>query len=206
MVILKIYNDMNLKENIRRILKEETEGIDTFLDEISNAHELSDELKNFIKEFINESNCKRINFTKFKINAMGLALHSGVLMNSIILKQSLPFLLFVVFHEVAHQYQFKKYGDDFMYNCYLGDVSEEEAAKYMKKTEEVADEFATRKIRELQKRGLIGPFTPPQVYKNMPMGNIIMMVNNFRTDIKRKNIDSPTKIGEYFYNMVKSEL
>ena len=137
---------------------------------------------------------------------MVLALHSGVLMNSIILKQSLPFLLFVVFHEVAHQYQFKKYGDDFMYNCYLGDVSEEEAAKYMKKTEEVADEFATRKIRELQKRGLIGPFTPPQVYKNMPMGNIIMMVNNFRTDIKRKNIDSPTKIGEYFYNMVKSEL
>ena len=93
-----------------------------------------------------------------------------------------------------------------MYDCYLGDISEEQAAKFMKKTEEVADEFATRKIRELQKRGLIRPFTPPQVYKNMPMERITMMVNNFRSDMKRKNIDSPTKISEYFYNMVKSEL
>jgi len=197
---------VNLQENIRRILKEETEGVDTFLDEISNVHELSDELKNFIIEFINESNCKRINFSNFKMGVLGLALHSGVLMNSVTLKQSLPFLLFVVFHEVAHQYQFKKYGEDVMYDCYLGDVSEEQAAKFMKKTEEVADEFATRKIRELQKRGLIGPFTPPQVYKNMPMEKITTMVNNFRTDMRRKNIDSPTKISEYFYNMVKSEL
>ena len=196
----------NLQENIRRILKEETEGIDTFLDEISNVHELSDELKNFIKEFINESNCKRINFSNFKMGVLGLALHSGVLVNSVTLKQSLPFLLFVVFHEVAHQYQFKKYGEDVMYDCYLGDISEEQAAKFMKKTEEVADEFATRKIRELQKRELIGPFTPPQVYKNIPMEKITMMVNNFRSDMKRKNIDSPTKISEYFYNMVKSEL
>jgi hypothetical protein len=197
---------MNQKENIRRILKEETEGINTFLDEISNVHELSGELKNFIKEFIKKSNCKQINFSNFKIGALGLALHNGVLINSITLKQSLPFLLFVIFHEVAHQYQFKKYGDDIMYDCYLGDISEEQAAKFMKKTEEVADELATRKIRELQKMGLIEPFTPPQVYKNMPMEKITMMVNNFRTDMKRKNIDSPTKISEYFYNMVKSEL
>lgn len=197
---------MNQQENIRRILREETEGIDTFLDEISNVYELSDELKNFIKEFIKESNCKQINFSKFKIGALGLALHSGVLMNSITLKQPLPFLLFVVFHEVAHQYQFKKYGHDVMYDCYLGDVSEEQASEFMKKTEEVADEFATRKIRELQKRGLIGKFTPPQVYKNIPMEKITMMVNNFRTDMKRKNIDSPIKVSEYFYNMVKSEL
>jgi len=197
---------MNLQENIRRIIKEETEGIDTFLDEISNKYDLSDELKTFIKEFIQDSNCKRINFSNFKIGALGMALESGVLINSKVLERPLPFMLFVILHEVAHQYQFKKYGVDVMYNCYLGDVSVKEAAEFMKTTEEVADEFASRKIRQLQKKGLIGSFTSPQVYKNMPLQNIIMMINNIKNDMKRQNIDSPKKVSEYFYNMVKSEL
>jgi hypothetical protein len=32
------------------------------------------------------------------------------------------------------------------------------------------------------------------------------MVNNYRNDMRRKNIDSQEKVSEYFYNMVKSEL
>ena len=97
---------MNLQESIKRILKEETEGIDSFLSEITQVHDMSDELKDFVKKFIEESNCKRINFSKFNIPAMGLALESGVLINSMSLRQPLPFLLFLIFHEVAHQYQF----------------------------------------------------------------------------------------------------
>ncbi len=100
----------------------------------------------------------------------------------------------------------KKYGVDVMYDCYLGDITEREAAEFMKQTEEIADEFAARKIRQLQKMGLIEPFTPPQMYKNIPIQQITMMVNNYRNDMKRKNIDSQEKVSEYFYNMVKSEL
>jgi len=197
---------MNIQESIRRILKEETQGIDNFLDEISNTHPMSDELKSFVKKFIEESECKRIDFSNFKIGVLGLALESGVLINSITIRRPLPYLLFVIFHEVAHQYQFKKYGVDVMYGCYLGDITEREGAEFMKQTEEVADEFAARKIRQLQKMGLIEPFTPPQMYKNIPIQQITMMVNNYRNDMRRKNIDSQEKVSEYFYNMVKSEL
>jgi len=205
--VVFINKDENMiQESMRRILNEETQGIDRFIDELSNTHELSDELKTFVKKFIEESQCKKIDFSKFKIDALGLALHTGVLINSLTLKKPLPFLLFVIFHEVAHQYQFKKYGDDEMYHFYLGDVTEKEAAEFMKKTEEVADEFASRKIRELQKRGLIGSFTPPQVYKNVSIQQISWMLNNFKKDMRKKNIDSPEKISEYFYNMAKSEL
>ena len=196
----------DLKESIRRILKEETEGIDSFLDEISSKHNMSDELKDFVKQFIEESDCKRINFSGFKMPAMGLALESGVLINKMALNGQLPFLLFLIFHEVAHQYQFKKYGEDIMYDCYLGEISEREAAEFMKHTEEVADDFASRKIRQLQKLNLIGPYTPPQMYKNVPIQQITMMINNYREDMRKKNIDSPKKVSEYFYNMVKSEL
>jgi hypothetical protein len=210
--IMKNYDDncgsrlIPLKESIRRVLREETEGIDSFLDEISSKHNMSDELKDFVKQFIEESDCKRINFSGFKMPAMGLALESGVLINKMALNGQLPFLLFLIFHEVAHQYQFKKYGEDIMYDCYLGDISEREAAEFMKHTEEVADDFASRKIRQLQKLNLIGPYTPPQMYKNVPIQQITIMINNYREDMRRKNIDSPKKVSEYFYNMVKSEL
>ena len=198
---------MNLQESIKRILKEETERVDGFLDEISSVYDMSDELRDFVKKFINESNCERIDFANFKMaGAMGLAIKSGVLINKIALTRSLPFLLFLIFHEIAHQYQFKKYGEDIMYNCYIGDISEIEAAEFMKHTEEVADDFASRKIRQLQKLNLIGPYTPPQMYKNVPIQQITMMINNYREDMRRKNIDSPKKVSEYFYNMVKSEL
>ena len=86
----------DLKESIRRILKEETEGIDSFLDEISSKHNMSDELKDFVKQFIEESDCKRINFSRFKMGVMGLALESGVLINSVALNNPLPFLLFLI--------------------------------------------------------------------------------------------------------------
>jgi hypothetical protein len=210
--IMKYYDNncgsgsIPLKESIRKVLKEETDGVNTLIDVITSRHEMSDELIEKVKDFILQSNCKKIEFANFKMPAMGVALHDGVLINKIALNQRLEYLLFIIFHETAHQYQFKKYGEDIMYDCYLGDISEREAAEFMKHTEEVADDFASRKIRQLQKLNLIGPYTPPQMYKNVPIQQITMMINNYREDMRRKNIDSPKKVSEYFYNMVKSEL
>ena len=197
---------MNLQESIKRILKEETERVDMFLDEITSVHTMSDELRDFVKNFINDSNCERIDFANFKMaGAMGVAIKSGVLINKIALKRSLPFLLFLIFHEIAHQYQFKKYGN-IMYKCYIGDISEMEAAEFMKHTEEVADDFASRKIRELQKLNLIDNFNPIQIHRNLPIQQVLMMVSRYREDMRMNNIDTPEKVSEYFYNIVKSEL
>ena len=53
---------MNLQENIRRILKEETDGVNTLIDVITSRHEMSDELIEKVKDFISQSNCKKIEF------------------------------------------------------------------------------------------------------------------------------------------------
>lgn len=198
---------MNLQEHIRRILKEETEGISSFLNELSDAFNISDELKDDVVKFIENSECKKIEFSNFKIPVLGLALHDVVLISKQVLTNNLELVLFVIFHEIAHQYQFKKYGEDIMYNCYIGEVSNEEAAKFMKHTEEVADEFAARKIRQLQTKDLINKsFRPPQVYKNLPIQQVSMMVQQHKNQMRRMNINSPEKVSEYFYNMVKSDL
>jgi len=188
------------------LLLEETQGIDPFLDDIIEAHPNFAEFSNKVKKFILDSNCQKIAFSNFNMPAMGIALHDFVLINKKTLKSPLSFLLFVIFHEIAHQYQFKKYGNDIMYKCYKDEISLDEAADFMKKTEIVADEFATRKVREFVKFGNIDKsFTPPQVYKNMPILQLKSMISHFRSELKKRNFTTPEKISEWFYNTVKSE-
>lgn len=193
---------------IIKLIKEESgDGISSFLNTIDKTYKMSDELRNKVEEFIRKSDCEKIEFAKFKMPAMGIALHDGVLINQVVLNQGLENLLYIVFHEIAHQYQFKKYGKDKMYECYIGEISDDEAADFMRKTEIVADEFAARKIRELQKLGLINSsFVPPQPYKNFHPNQIKAMVVNYRRMLKQNNVNSPEKISEFFYNIVKDSL
>lgn len=198
---------MNLQEQIRKLLNEETEGIDSFIDEIDSKFKLSEELKESLHKFISDSDCKNIEFSQFRMGVLGLALHDRVLINKQALNSNLEHLLFIVLHEIAHQYQFKKYGEDKMYECYIGEISIEEASEFMKKTEEVADKYASLKIRELQRKDLINKgYVPPQMYKNVPINQIKMMVQNYRQQMKNKDINSPQKISEFLYNMVKGNL
>lgn len=198
---------MKLQQIIRRILKEETQGINNFINTLESKFNLSDELKQFLINFIENSNCKNIEFSNFKIPAEGMALYDKVLINNRVLTKNLELVLFVIFHEIAHQYQFKKYGVDKMHDIYNGEISIEEGAKFMKYVEEVADNFAYRKIRELQKKGMIDKsFIPPQLYKTIDLSYIKTLVSHYRTLLSKDNITSHDKISEFFYNMVKSEL
>jgi hypothetical protein len=189
------------------LLVEETDGITIFLNKIQSHYDISDSLYSEILDFIEESGCKKIEFAKFNYPALGLALHNGVLINSNMIGGDLNVLIFVVFHEVAHQFQFKKYGDEIMYGVYSGDVSIDEAAKFMKLAEEVADEFAMRKIRELQKKGLINKnYMANSPYRNISVQSIKSMIIGFRGELESKNMTSPNDISKYFYNMVKSKM
>jgi hypothetical protein len=198
---------MKLIEIFKTLINEETDGITIFLNKIQAEYDISDSLYVEMLDFIEESGCKKIEFAKFNYPAIGLALHNGVLINSNMIGDNLSFLIFVIFHEVAHQFQFKKYGDKIMYGVYSGDVSIDEAAKFMKHTEEVADEFAMRKIRELQKKGLIDDnYRANSPYRNISVQSIKSMIIRFRDDLESKNITSPNDISKYFYNMVKSKM
>lgn len=198
---------MKLIEIFKTLINEETDGITIFLNKIQSEYDISDSLYVEMLDFIEESGCKKIEFAKFNYPALGLALHNGVLINSNMIGDNLSFLAFVIFHEVAHQFQFKKYGDKIMYGVYSGDVSIDEAAKFMKHTEEVADEFAMRKIRELQKKGLIDKnYRANLPYRNISVQSIKSMIIRFRDDLESKNITSPNDISKYFYNMVKSKM
>jgi hypothetical protein len=188
------------------LLNEETAGIDNFLQRTVEQYPQTKEFISKIKSFIENSNCKKIEISKFKYPAFGLALHNGVLFNETIFQKPLSSFLFIVFHEIAHQYQYKKYGDDKMYEFYLGKISVEEAAKVMKQIEMVADEFATRKVKEFTNLGLIPKNAIPTMsanYKNFPLSYFEKFINQTRMSMKSKGITSFDDIANLFYDMTK---
>jgi uncharacterized protein (DUF2132 family) len=198
---------MSLYRTIRKILKEQTSGIDNFTITIKKKYNVSDELIEKIKEFIEESDCQKIEFANFKFMAAGLAVHDAVLINSNLLGQPLGYLLFVVFHEIAHQYQFKKYGKDEMYKCYIGDISIEEAADFLRRTEIVADKYGAMKVIQLQKSGLLkSNYKPVGQYKNKSNKDIENLVSMVRRMLSQNRVTSADQVSEYLYNMVKKDL
>ena len=196
-----------LTESQYNLLLEQTSGLDEFLVKVKETYNIDDEFIDKIKEFVVNSDCKRIIVQNIKMGE-ALALSDRLVMSPRVFTKPLPMFLFILFHEVAHQYQYKKYGEEKMYSVYVGDTSIENASEFMKNTEIVADEFATRKVREFVKSGLIPEkdATFNGMYKNIPIQSIMGMIQQFRSVIKQGNITKPSDVSEFFYNMVKSDL
>jgi hypothetical protein len=194
-----------LQETIKKILKEETQGIEQFLIQVMETYPETEDFIDNIESFIKNSNCKKIEVAMFKYPALGLAVHNGVLFNEVIFKQQLPDFLFIIFHEIAHQYQYKKYGDEKMYEFYLDETDVKEAAIAMKKIEIIADEFANRKVREFVKLGFIN--VPNRktlsMYKDIPLNHFERLISQTKDTIRSKNVSSFDEIADIFYNMIK---
>jgi hypothetical protein len=196
---------MKTRQIIKQILAEETEGVEPFLLQVMETYPETKLFIDDIKSFIENSNCKKIEVAAFKYPVLGLAVHNGVLLNQTIFKKHLSDFLFILFHEIAHQYQFKKYGDDKMYEFYLDKTDAKDAAIEMKKIEITADEFANRKVREFIKLGYIS--TPNRqtlsIYKDVPLPYFEKLITQTKNTIKSENVSSFDEIAEIFYNMVK---
>lgn len=203
---MKLHEDITRIKEVMGLLNEETDGSEDFISKMISKYPQSKNLVHIIKSFIDKSNCKKIEIASFKYPALGIALHNGVLFNVQMFSLPLSDFLFVFFHEISHQYQYKKYGDDKMYQFYMDEISVEEAAKIMQKVELTADELAIRKIREVIKLGYIDKLPSPMIasaYKNTPLSHFEKLISLCREQLRVNNKKDFNDIADYFYNMVK---
>jgi hypothetical protein len=199
--------ESDLVKIVKRIINEQTEGESEVIRVLDDKYGLSDELKQEISNALKSSECKNVFFQKLKIPADGLAQSNRLVLNPNILNYSLGKALFVLFHEMAHQYQFKKYGKEKMGEMYTEEISLSDAAKFLQKTENVADEFAVRKLKSLERKGLVKltDYDIKKAYEHMSISQIEHMVNYFRNVAKQSKSNNIDEISEYLYNMVKME-
>lgn len=192
------------EEQLSIILKEEMDGIDSFLNMVLSKFPQMENYTDILVNFLNNSNCKKINFGTMN-GVAGISMHDGVLFNQSILNMDLSYFLFVIFHEVAHQYQYKKYGEEKMYEFYYDKISTKDAAKLMRDFELIADNLADRKIKECAKLGII-KYKDHKIYNNIPLSHFEHMINTIKQKMKENNINSYDDIVRMVYNFVNAKI
>lgn len=198
--------ESDLTKIVKRVINEQTEGESEVIKVLDDKYGLSDELKLEISNALKSSECKNVSFQRIN-NAAGLALWNRLVLNPDILTYRLGKVLFVLFHEMAHQYQYKKYGKEKMMEYFNEEISLSDAAKFLQNAEKVADEFAVRKLKSLERKGLIklNDYDIQRGYEHMNISQFENLISYFRKMLKQKNITGSEKISEFIYNMVKIE-
>ena len=198
-----------------KLLNEETGGLDMFIDQIVEKFPETEEYKDVIKSNIEKSGCHNIGFEPMSM-ANGLSLHNRVVISSGLLEDglkpnpnALADLMFVIFHEIAHQHQYNKYSKELIYDMYTGELETDGAVGFLRYIENVADQFALRKCRQLQSIGVIPAEQEVRDtggYDNYTDKMFENYLNMLKGRVQKAGITDPEDISELIYNMIKPKL
>jgi hypothetical protein len=191
----------------------ETNGIDDFMDIFVNSYPKFEIIADDVREFIINSKCQNIEISNIAFSgAAGFALYDRVVLNKMLFNDvnneyKLSYLLYAIFHELSHSYQYKKYGFDKMISFYTNEISISEAAEFMQYIENVADEFAIRKLRQiaLKYKGEIdiNYNIIKKAYKDVPIIHYIQFIKQIKNIIEKSGVKDKRQIPQLMYNYLK---
>lgn len=194
---------MNFKEWLLTEDRNSVQGLDQLIQNIKNRHpNISNNLINKIEEFIINSDIKRIQIAPLQM-ALGASLLDRVIINSSVFHNNLPTILYVIFHEIAHQYQYKKHGFANMFKYFQDDLNIRDAVKILRKGEVIADNYAIRKLQRLKLDGEnIDTSILRSYYKAMSDSTLANYISMVKKTLKGENAKDPKHISNTLYNLV----
>lgn len=191
-------------------IKTSVVGLQSFLERMIQKYPEIENFKEELVEFVEQSGCKKIEFAGFEggnFPIKGLSLGNGTFMMAEILSYSKEHLMFIFFHEIAHQYQYKLYGKNKMYDAYLGRIPIDEAVQTVKRLEIEADDFAQQKCFEYAKKGLLdGTKTDHRVYHKHSDFVFKSQIENMQKLIETLKTKNEAVLEIMIYNILKSGL
>jgi hypothetical protein len=178
------------------------EGLEEFIDLIKRARtDISHEALKKVSQFIQRSGCNKISFTELGRRAAGFSKPGECLLNLIVLNFPIEYFMYIVLHEISHQYQYQKYGCDYMLDVYSSTTDLQKATDKLLFAEKVADRFALIKTHEILGQKEIIPR-----YLNLTdsthIKNYISSIRIEASDRKAKSID---EINEAIFFLLKNE-
>jgi len=201
--IWRLYNEA------RRVEGEKVQGLERFIEwiDLAKESEVSPELLGDVMSIIERSGCPSIRFEKLR-GALGISLTTACVVNSSTLSDTIQQLFYVIFHEIAHQYQYTKHGEEFAEAVYFGNGDPEVGARLLLKIENTADRYAYRIVKHLfKKHGL--PFNERTfylLYKHQSPESVSTYINSLRSIISQNNLTNVHEVNDLIYNMVKGKL
>lgn len=106
------------------------------------------EHKEQIETFIERSGCTKLSFESLNPKTGGVSIPGECIISDIILEFPKEVLLYILFHEVSHQYQYRKWGKNLMMKAYT-ELPIEEAVDELLWIESIADRFAMLYLRSI---------------------------------------------------------
>jgi len=192
----KLFEALDVSEN-------KTEGLPEFIHTIDDKFPGNTELLSDLTKFIIESKCPKIKFDNL-YGAMGISKTDECIIGKSNLEKPIGDLLYVILHEVSHQYQYKKYGKDLMWDAYNSNIDIDKAADLLMNIEKVADKLASLKANSLLKEYEIKTERPISTfYSAMDKDYFKRHLVGLRNEVANKNFNSVEDVNEYMYNKLK---
>ena len=133
-------------------------GLDKFLNRIQcSKNKLNSEAIRELELFIEESRCEAIRFEKMSMRALGISKTDECILNNKVLEIYPEYMLYVILHEVSHQYQYKKHGKDIALEIYASSTDLDTAAQKLLWLEKTADRLAIKKMKSILNAAKITP-------------------------------------------------
>jgi hypothetical protein len=164
--------------------------------------ETSDQITEKVQRFIINSQCPKIRFERLR-GALGISLTTECVINSSVLSNEFSFVLYVIFHEIAHQYQYSKYGEKFMEKYYYDEITAEEAGSYLHKVETPADRYAISAVKSILSNTFETTKLCP-LYKSASPDFIVAHMRVIGKKVKDNNLANIEVINQMIYNSVKN--
>lgn len=195
-----------MKNLIKKILKEQVSDNETksdFEDFYNFFKEKYGKIENFDSIFeeltkdIKKSPTPKITLTD-KGMFCGMSLTDNVIISKSMFSKNIFGFIYVLFHEIAHQYQYKKYGKELLYELTTKEVSDESLTKLIK-IEQVADRFGESMANKyatmfgIPKEKINSPYANTEYGKNT-YKNLILRIQK---EIENGNITCVEQMEAY---------
>jgi hypothetical protein len=148
-----------------------------------------------IEKFIEKSGCTKISFEELNPKCGGISTPDECIISTIILEFPKEILLYILFHEIAHQYQYKKWGKNLMIDAYTK-LTIEDAVKSLLYIESVADRLAILKLRSIIGNENIPPY---RYYGCKNLEFFKEYICDLRNSIEKNNANDIESINEIIY-------
>ena len=159
-------------------------------------------------DFIVSSGCRAIEFRKMSNRAMGISKTDVCILNYDVLKLPDEYTLYIILHEVSHQYQYRKHGKNLVLDVYLESTPLDDAAKKLLLVEQIADRLAIAKLNWILKETNI-KLSQPIVSRYLGLTDLTQIknhLNKIRKEISEKDLSTIEEINDHILWSINQDI
>jgi len=179
-------------------------SLEVFLDILIRRYPQLESSRIFFWDMFDKSGLVSIEINPLKYG-VALSLPNGIIFSPKIMNVSLANILFTIFHEIAHQYQFKKYGTRKMVGIHTGVFSVSEGLTFLRRMEITADRYAEKKLTQMKILGLFPQkeIIPKGFYKSLGDEHYKKIYEMTKNLLSEENTQDPDEISRILYDKLK---